>query len=106
MLTHPLAPALALGLLAAGVAMLWPKMAHGRREDDRMHDHDDDRGNDRMRGAGRASYPSRRQAVSASGLASGLQPGGVTPGGSPGAIAGGIGTGGGSTAGEHTGSLR
>ena len=106
MLTHPLAPALALGLLAAGVAMLWPRKAHGRREDWRGLDHDHDRDNDPMRGARDESYPTRRQAVSASGLASGLQPGGVTPGGSPAAGAGGIGTGGGSTAGENTGSLR
>lgn len=30
-LNHPLAPAIALGLVAAGVVLLWPRRAHGRR---------------------------------------------------------------------------
>jgi hypothetical protein len=28
---HPLAPAVALALVAAGVAMMWPRQAHGHR---------------------------------------------------------------------------
>lgn len=88
-LNHPLVPAIALGLLAAGVALLWPRQAHGRRAHEAA-----------------AREPSRRQRVSASGLATGLQSGGVNPGHSPAVGAGAIGTGGGSTAHEDTGALR
>ena len=52
-LDHPLAPALALGLLAAGVMLLWPRQAQGRR----WEEHDGD--------AEYADFPPRRREQSA-----------------------------------------
>ena len=91
-LDHPLAPAVALGLLAAGALMLWPRMAQGRRLE---FDGDSDF----------ADFPPPSRQPGRAGLATGLQQGGVTPGHSPGAGVGSIGTGGGSTARAPTGTL-
>ncbi len=65
LLSHPIAPAIALGLFAAGVALLWPRPAHGlfgSKEPRRaMHDGD----------AEYADFPPRRHSASVTGYETG-----------------------------------